>query len=203
MKRSLVIILICFFPAIAARAVTYELHLPAGAQLTNPNQLNSALPSGASINYVLTFGLDAVADFDDFGVGLRFNSMSAFRAGDTGGSEVSSRVFSILVHKRSMFGNTYLGPIATYGVYNPSVINVRTDINNWVQYKAGYTSSYEVGLETGWILSDVYLIGFEVGYQHLMLQSLVSDTGAHIGGAQDVGADLSGPYMKFMLGVQY
>jgi hypothetical protein len=189
--------------ALAIPVPVYELHIPVGAQLTNPNQLNSILPSGTVVNYVLSFGIDAVADFDGLGVGLRFDSISAFRAGDVGATEVSSRIFSILVHKRSMFGNTYLGPIATYGIYNPSVINVRTDISNWVQYKAGNTSSASIGLETGWILDDVYLVGFEVGYQRLMLQSLVANDGTHLGGTLDVGADFSGPYMKVMAGIHY
>jgi hypothetical protein len=210
MIRTIFILILCGVidllrasPAQAIPIPVYELHIPLGAQLTNPNQLNSVLPPGTMVNYVLSFGIDTVADFDGLGVGLRFDSFSAFRAGDTGGAEVASRIFSILVHKRSMFGNTYLGPIATYGIYNPSVINVRTDIYNWVQYKAGNTSSASIGLETGWILDDVYLVGFEVGYQRLMLQSLVADDGTHLGGTLDVGADFSGPYMKIMAGIHY
>ena len=192
--------------ASAAQAIpvpVYELHIPLGAQLTNPNQLNSVLPSGTMINYVLSFGIDTVAEFDGLGLGFRFDSISAFKAGDVGAAEVSSRIFSILVHKRSKFGNTYLGPITTYGIYNSSVINVRTDISNWIQYKAGNTSSASIGLETGWILNDVYLVGFEVGYQRLMLQSLVANDGTHLGGTLDVGADFSGPYMKIMAGIHY
>ncbi len=209
---SSVLFLGTFLGVTSAHAVeisAYEIRSPLGVTLVKPSDLNSSQPGTLQIGFANNFGADALVDIESYGVGLRFDSISAtredgaFKYGDK--IEVASRVFSLVARKRWAIDDwRYLAAIGTVGVYNPSVVNRRAVGVPWVQYTSKDTKAFSVGAEGGWTW-DPFLVALEAGYQYLVMKSLETDKGTPLlnGAGAPVNVDFSGPYLKVILGLRF
>lgn len=201
----------------SAHAWTWEPRLHIGAVLTKPDQLNEGLPEDIKAREFVTFGADLLfflpvtAESPAFGagIGLRYDAPAFFKNDgqmDKLGNafEVAPHLFSVLAQKRWNWNQFYVAPSLALGLYQPSYVNVRIAPGSWIQYKANHVRSFTAAVEGGWV-SDIYLVGFEAGYQYLKLSELQADDGSKFltpSGAEKT-ADLNGPYVRFLLGLHF
>lgn len=195
-----------------ANLATPEIRLPLGVHVVQPTTLNKGLVDELQVNHLLSFGADllffAGSDAPDslknWGAGVRFDSLSSFRIYADDRLEVAARLFSLMLQRRWYFEDAYIGPSLTVGIYQPSVINYKRDPSDWIQYTAGRVHGASLAAEAGWIF-DIYVVGGELGYQYLTLEEIHDSTGGQLQttGGQVGHVNLSGPYLKFILGLHF
>lgn len=208
--KNLAFFFFFLFPTIAFAQTAYELRAPMGAAFVKPTELNEAQPSALKILYGGNFGADFIVDFESYGVGLRFDSLSAVRAdgGQKNGDaiEVASHVFSLLGRKRwDIDERRYVGVNATGAVYAPSYVNTHgTPGSPWVQYKNENLGYFSAAGEGGFFWNP-FVVGVELGYQYIVLKDLKTDQGVQLAnaGGKPIDVDLSGPYIKVLLGLRF
>jgi hypothetical protein len=187
----------------------YEVRAPIGAAYVNPTELNSSQPSPLEIKYGGNFGADGIVEFDSYGVGIRFDSISAvrkdgaFKDGDA--LEVGTHQFSLLGRKRWEIDELkYLAVLGTIGVYTPSFVNTHKAGQPWIQYRAKNLGQFSLAAEGGFNWKP-FLVGAELGYQYLVMKDLENDQGARLASTNNepIKVDLSGPYLKVILGLRF
>ena len=193
-------------------AQAHELRSPVGASLTNPSELNAIQPTSLNSKYTVNFGADFIYEFDSYGIGLRYDSVSALRTDgikDGDMFEISAHLFSLIGRKRwelepSRFGPQYIAAIGTAGFYAPSQVATHPANSIWTAYKTNDVRDITVGVESGWIW-DPFLVGAEVGYQYIVMKGLATDQGVPLANSAGtpVTVDLSGPYFKVILGLRF
>lgn len=199
-----------FLPSLAVAQSAFELRSPIGAAFVKPSALNDAQPSSLKILYSGNFGADFLVDFESIGVGIRFDSISAVRADggqkDGDAIEVSSRLFSLLGRKRWQIDELrYVAVNGSAAFYAPSVVNTHGAPGSpWVQYKNENLGYFSVAGEGGWIWNP-FVVAAEVGYQYVVLKDLKTDKGVQLAnaGGQPIDVDMSGPYLKVILGLRF
>jgi hypothetical protein len=194
--------ILLFSAAAFAERPPIELRAPVGFQISNPTSLNEGITTDMQIRELVLFGGDALLGFDDWYFGARFNSVQWIKFSNNNIYEVAAHIFSLLAQKRFVYGSNYFAPTLSLGIYQPSVVNARLNGVDTIQYTSGKTRTASLGLEAGWIL-DVYVLGAEVGYQYLTMDDFSGSDGSRFltpSGAER-NANLSGPYLKFILGI--
>lgn len=199
-----------------AHAWTWETRALMGLQPANPTLLNEGIPNDIQAKLLYTFGADlmffppseTLPTLKDWGFGLRFDSISSYmkdaRDNPKNSLEVAARLFSLAAQKRWLWNNFFLAGDVSVGVYQPSVVNIQSNGGSWIQYDAKKVRSFSAGLEAGWIL-DIYVLSAQAGYQYLKLDDLRADDDTHplTPAGEERVADLSGPYVKVVLGLHF
>lgn len=204
--------LLFLFLGTSAHALTpsaYEVRAPIGAALIQPSELNSSQPGPLEIKYGGNFGADGIVEFNSYGVGIRFDSVSAVRKDgalrDGDALEVGSHQFSLLARKRwDVDDLRYLAMLGTIGFYTPSFVNTHKSAQPWIQYKSKNLGNFSLAAEGGFNWKP-FLVSGEVGYQYQVLKDLESDQGARLtnSNGEPIKVDLSGPYIKLILGLRF
>lgn len=184
-----------------------------GIQAVSPDQLNEGFSEAVQVNELYTFGADLLFFLPDdlhpalknFGLGLRFDSLSSYKVDlQVNSLEIAARLFSLFAQKRWYWDSFYIAGGGTIGVYQPSVVNIQMNTGPWVVYDAKSVQSFSLGAEAGWVL-DIYLVSLEAGYQFLKLSELTAGDGTQpltpSGAAKS--ANLNGPYAKLVLGLHF
>jgi hypothetical protein len=209
MKKILLTALLLSTSVAHAWPTAYEVRAPIGAALVNPTELNSSQPSPLEVKYSGNFGADGIIEFDNYGVGLRFDSISAIRKDgafkDGDAMEIDSHQFSLLGRKRwDVDESKYLAVLGTIGFYTPSYVNIHKSAQSWIQYQTKNLGQFSVAAEGGFDWKP-FIVSAELGYQYLVMKDLESDQGARLtnGNGDPVKVDLSGPYIKAILGLRF
>jgi hypothetical protein len=186
-----------------------ELRSPIGGALAYPDKLNSVTDPSLKVNFTLSYGADLLFDlpaYDDYSIGLRFDSISAVRQDDTKEGhklEIAARLFSLVGRKVWRSESFYWGPVTAIGLYLPSDINIRSASGDWTRYESQKPFSMSAGAEAGWV-RDIYIISLEGGLHLLHLDQLKSSQNGDLtdSSGASIGANLTGPYVKLILGLR-
>lgn len=180
-----------------------EIQTPLGVTLTSPSALNEGRSEKIQARELVTFGADLLYIYEGWGAGVRFDSISSYKMSGGEILEVGSRLFSLLGRYHWEANGLLWGPTVSVGVYQNSDASFLQPAAAFQKYKAGRGQNASAGAQLQW-LKDVYVLGTELGYQHLILGSFTESQGARLAtpSGSDVEADLSGPYLKLLLGVR-
>ena len=189
----------------AKAAVGFELRTPLGFGYARPTALNESQPEIIRVRDISLFGADGIVTWDSWGVGLRFESVSSIKYDGGNYLEVAARCFDLLFRKTWEYRGANVGPFATIGVFHNSAINLRRNEGPYDQYVPDYTRSFAVGGEMQWLFQGVFLVGFETGYQWLVLGPAGRADGTRLLDAtgSEFTTDMSGPHAKLLLGLSF
>jgi hypothetical protein len=197
----------------------FQLRAHSGPLNGEPTSFNKAFDSTVTnhpdIEKVSLLGADAlyVVPIFPFVFGLRYEQWSAKNSGDivasslAGKAEVNfkgSRTSLLLGYRLLSLPILYVGLLGHYGISQNMQYSrdlTFSGVTTSSTYGVGVGSSYGAGLEAGVTLGGL-LVGAEVGYTSLKSNTVVDSNGTALReNGNDVIVDLSGTYMKIMLGL--
>lgn len=164
--------------------------------------MNEGISEKLSLRELLTFGADLLVGENGWYGGVRFDSVQSAQFEAQNLYEVAAQLFSVMGQRRFDHAPWYWAPTLTIGVYTPSVVNLRSNGIDTIQYRANEVRTATIGIEGGWI-SDVYLLAFEAGFQYLHLADFSGSDGSRFIAPTGLEreANFNGPYLKFVLGL--
>lgn len=177
----------------------FEARLTYGLLGSKPD-LSPVFPGQSSIPAVApTYGLgaDVIVSPPLFpiGFGMRYENMGV--AATTGGLEFKANYTrtALLVNYRLIDTLLFLGPIFSYGISHSGEIKALTNSTETANFSSSKISSYSMGLEAG-----VKLIGFHVGAEAGYEDFRWKEAHDKTGNLADQDINLSGSYVKVLLG---
>lgn len=177
----------------------FEARLTYGLLASKPD-LTPLFPGQSSTPAIApTYGLGADVLISPplfpLGFGMRYENMGVNASSGALDFKANYTRTAVLVNYRLIDTLVFLGPIFSYGISHSGEIKALTNSTETANFSSTKISSYSVGLEAG-----VKLIGFHLGAEAGMQDFRWKEAHDKTGNLADQDINLSGSYVKVLLG---
>lgn len=136
----------------------------------------------------------------DWGFGLRYEKIGINASTSTIKADAYIERTSILVNYRLVNTLVHMGPLFTYGIGHSTSFKISENNNPVVDYKVDKITSASIGFEIGVkpLIVIPLAVGAEAGYQYTQIKDATEQVHS-----TTKSLDLSGPYLKAYLGLDF
>ncbi len=135
-----------------------------------------------------------------YGFGLRYEKIGL--TGSAGSLSVDAKVERIaaLINYRIIDTIIHFGPIFSFGVSTQSSLSITNSGSDLVNYKSSISDSASAGIELSVkpLIIIPIIVGAEAGYEYLKIKNAHDNINN-----KDLDLDLSGVYLKVLLGLAF